>query len=81
MNNYAVVQLNAIAKERGIRGNYKLRKVELINALEVARLVEQKVTYLMSRFQMIPVQFYNQTPWRPSNITKKIKQNFKKNLY
>ena len=27
-------------KERGIRGYYKLKKVELIHALEAARLVE-----------------------------------------
>ena len=60
MDNYRVVKLKAIAKERGIRGYYKLRKTELIHAMETARLVEQKVTYLMSRFQMIPLRFYNQ---------------------
>ena len=60
MDNYKVVQLKAIAKERDIKGYYKLRKSELIHALEAARLVEQKVTYLMSRFQMIQLQFYNQ---------------------
>ena len=60
MENHAVMQLKAIAKERGVRDYYKLRKVELIHALEAARLVEQKVTYLMSRFRMIPLQFYNQ---------------------
>ena len=37
--------IKTIAKERGLRGYYKLRKVELIHALEAARLVEQKVTY------------------------------------
>ena len=42
MDNYTVVQLKDIAKERGIRGYYKLRKVELIHAFEAARLVEQK---------------------------------------
>ena len=42
MNNKTVKQLNAIAKERGIRGYYKLRKAELINTLEAPRLVEQK---------------------------------------
>ena len=57
MDNYTVVQWKAIAKERSIRGYYKLRKVQLIHALEAARLVEQKVTYLMSQFQMIPLQF------------------------
>ena len=60
MDNHTVMQLKAIANERGVRGYYKLRKVELIHALEAARLVEQKVTYLMSRFRMIPLQFYNQ---------------------
>ena len=41
MDNHTVVQLKAIAKERGIRFYYKLRKVELIHALEATRLVEQ----------------------------------------
>ena len=48
IENHTVVQLKPIAKERGIRGYYKLRKVELIHALEATRLVEQKVTSLMS---------------------------------
>ena len=48
MNNYTVVQLKTIAKERSIRDYYKLRKVELMHALEAARFVEQKVTYVMS---------------------------------
>ena len=42
MNNNTVKQLKAIAKERGIKGYYKLRKAKLINALEETRLVEQK---------------------------------------
>ena len=42
MNNHTLVQLKDIAKERGIRGYYKLRKAELIHALEAVRLVEQK---------------------------------------
>ena len=42
MENHAIVQLKAIAKERGIRGYYNLRKAELIHALEATRLVEQK---------------------------------------
>ena len=55
MENHTVVQLKAIVKERGIRGYYKLRKAEFIHALEATRLVEQKVTSLMSRFQTIPL--------------------------
>ena len=39
MNNHTVMQLEAIAKERGIRDYYKLRKAELIHAVEAARLV------------------------------------------
>ena len=42
MENHTVVQLKAIAKERGIRGYYKLRNVVLIHALETARLSERK---------------------------------------
>ena len=49
MENYTVVQLKDIAKERGTRDYYKLRKAELIHALEATRLVEQKRTSLMSR--------------------------------
>ena len=59
MENHTVMQLKAVAKERGVRGYYKLRKAEFIHALEAARLVEQK-SNLMSRFQMTPLQFYNQ---------------------
>ena len=60
MKNHTVVQLKAIAKVRRIRGYYKLRKAELIHALEATKLVEQNETSLMSRFQTIPLQFYNQ---------------------
>ena len=41
MDNHTVVQLKAIAKERGIRGYYKHRKAELIHDFEAARLVGQ----------------------------------------
>ena len=42
MENHTVVQMNSIAKERGIKGYYKLRKAELIHDLEATELVEQK---------------------------------------
>ena len=42
MENHTVMQLKAIAKERGVRGYYKFRTVELIHALKAARLVEKK---------------------------------------
>ena len=42
MENHTVMQLKAIANERGVRGYYKLRKVELIHTLEAAREEEQK---------------------------------------
>ena len=34
MNNHNMQELRAIAKERGLRGYYKLRKTELISLLE-----------------------------------------------
>ena len=76
MENHAVMQLNAIAKERGVRGYYKLRKVELIHALEAARLVEQKgnISWADSE-RSTPV--LQPTHWRPSNFTTKDKQNIK----
>ena len=42
MENHTIVQLKAIAKERGIKCYYKLRKAELINALEATRFVDEK---------------------------------------
>ena len=46
MENHTVMQLKAIAEERGIRGYYKLRKAELIHALEATELVEEKKQHL-----------------------------------
>ena len=42
MKNRTVVELKSIAKERGTRGYYKLRKVELMRVLEATKLDEQK---------------------------------------
>ena len=68
MENHTVVQLKAIAKERGIRGYYKLRKAELIHAQEATRLVEQKSNMFDERIPNDPTLVLQPTPWRPSNI-------------
>ena len=77
MKNHTVVQLKAIAKERGIRGYYKLRKAELIHALEATRLVEQKSNIFDEPIPNDPTPVLQPTPWRPSNVSKKVKQNIK----
>ena len=81
MENYTILQLKAIATERGIRGYYKLRKAELIHVLEATRLVEQKITPSMSRFQTIPLQFYNQNKQNIKNFAAKNMEKTKKFLY
>ena len=78
MKNHTVVQLKAIAKERGIRGYYKLRKAELIHALEAARLVEQTSNIFDESIPDNPISVLQPTPWRSSNIATKEKQNIKK---
>ena len=77
MENHRVGQLKAIAKERGIRGYYKLRMAELIHALEATTLVEQKNNIFAEPIPNDPTQVLQPTPWRPSNITTKVKQNIK----
>ena len=77
MENHTVVQLKAIAKERGIRGYYKLRKAELIHALEATKLVEQKSNIFDEPIPNDPTPVLQPTSWRPSNITTKVKQNIK----
>ena len=62
MDNYTAVQVKAIAKERGIRGYDKLRKVELIHALEAARLVEQKSNIFDESIPNDPIPVLQPTP-------------------
>ena len=73
MENHTVMQLKAIATERGVRGYYKLRKVELIHALEAARLVEHKSNIFDEPIPNDPTPVLQPTPCRPSNVTTKDK--------
>ena len=77
MENHAIVQLKAIAKERGMKGYYKLRKAELINALEATRLVEQKSSVFDEPIPNDPTPVLQPTPWMSSNVATKVKQNIK----
>ena len=77
MKNHTVVQLKAIAKERGIRGYYKLRKAELIRVWEATRLVEQKSNIFDEPIPNDPIPDLQPTSWRPSNIRTKVKQKTK----
>ena len=69
--------MKAIAKERGIRGYYRLRKAELINALEAPRLVEQKSNLFDEPIPNDPTPVLQLSPWEPSNFVAKSKQNTK----
>ena len=71
MENHTVAQLKAIAKERGERGYYNLRNVELIHALEASSLVEQKRNIFDEWIPNDPTPVLQPTPWRPSNVTTK----------
>ena len=73
MDNHTVVQLKAIAKEPSIR-DYKLRKADLLHALEAARLVEQRSKIFDEPMRNDPIPVLQLTSWRPSNITTKIYQ-------
>ena len=78
MENHTVVQLKAIAIERGIRGYYKLRMAELIHALEATKLEEQKSNIFDEPIPNDPTPVLQPIPWRPLNIALKNKQNIKK---
>ena len=80
MENHTVVQLKAIAKERGIGDYYKLRKAELIHALEATKLVEQKSNIFDEPISNDPTPVLQPTPWRPSNIALKNRQTLKISL-
>ena len=77
MENHAIVQLKAIAKERSVKSYYKLRKAELINALKATRLVEQKSCIFDEPIPIDHTPVLQPTPWRPSNFAAKSKQNIK----
>ena len=79
MDNHTTVQMKAIAKERGIKGYYKLRNGALINALEATRLVEQKSAIFDEAIPNDPTPVLQPTPWRSSNVATKVKK--KKCLY
>ena len=72
--------MKAIAKERGIKGYYKLRKVDVIHALEATRLVEQKSIIFDEPIPNDPTPVLQPSPWEPSNFVAKNKQNTKQFL-
>ena len=77
MENNTVMQLKAIAKELEVRSYYKVRKAQLIHALEATRLVEQKYNIFDEPIPNDPTRVLQPSPWRPSNITTKVKQKTK----
>ena len=80
MDNITLVKLKTLAKQRGIKGYYKLRKAELIHALEAVRLVEQKSSIFNEPIPNDPTPILQPTPWRPSNVTTKDTQNIKQKI-
>ena len=70
--------MKAIAKERGIKGYYKLRKAVLMNALEATILVKQKSSIFHEPISNDPTHVIQSTPWRSSSVVTKDKQNTKK---
>ena len=63
--------MKAIEKECGIKGYYKLRKAELIHALEATRLVEQKSNIFDEQIPNDPTPILQPTAWRPSSFAAK----------
>ena len=76
-NNHIVVQLKTVTKERGIRGYYKVRKAELIHAMETARLVKEINNISDESIPNDPTPVLQLIPCRPSNITTNVKQDIK----
>ena len=70
---YSSLKLKTLAKQRGIKGYYKLRRAELIHALEEVRLVEQKSNIFDEPIPNDPTPIFQPTPGRPSNVTTKDK--------
>ena len=80
MDNITVVKLKTLTKQRGIKGYYKLRKAELIHALEAVRLVEQKSNIFDEPVPNDSTPILQPTPWRPSNVMTKDQQNIKQKI-
>ena len=71
MENHTVVQLKAIAKERGIRGQ-KGRVDTCLGSGEISRT---KSNIFDESIPNDPTPVLQPTPWRPSNIALKNNQN------
>ena len=77
IENRTVTQLKAIAKERGIRGYYNLRKAELMRVLEATKLVEQKRNIFDEPIPNDPTPVLQPNPWRQSMSRRKLSKILK----
>ena len=77
MENHAIVQRKAIAKECGIKGYYKLRKVELTTCFGSDKISRKKSNIFDEQISNDPTPILQPAPWRPSNFAAKSKQNIK----